>query len=636
MSNSGDIERLVRKISSGGIHPYELYNLYHGLHKVIGVLDYTINNVISYELFKPINYNIYVKKTNDFIKLINNTFIIDILSKYNLKNIDENMIKEPKENLLELLNGNKKIKEELKEIAYKISEIIGEKDCVKIESTEKEGFYLKTTVKRGEILKKKNTEYTIDTSVKSCAKIINPDIKKKSHEYLANEQKIIKINQDNFTKFIVKIQEYIQPLQKIIQAYTEIDFLKCLSQISVENHYIKPEITNRLDYAFLSAKDIRHPIVEKVNEDIKYIANDCNLGETIHDGMLVFGINGIGKSVYLKSVAINVLMAQIGGFVAASSFTFSPFRSLLTRISSNDNLYKGHSSFIVEMLELKSILARSNPYSLVIADELTHGTETQSGTAIICATVIKLAEQGAKFIFTTHLHSLSKMDRITKLSNLGMYHMKVEYKPDTDELVYYRKLKSGSGIPLYGLECCKGLHMDNSFMELATTIRKEILGESKGIIDPENKSKYNSNFYNTECVICGGTQHIHTHHIEEQHMADPEGYIEYFHKDSKFNLVSLCDKCHHNLHKGYYKIDKVYTNENGIKIELKEVSNVFRRQRSLKFTEEQLGKIMELKGTVGILFARKILKNEYNIDISEKTIKNYWYTNELENKKIKK
>lgn len=636
MSNSGDIERLIRKISIGGIHPYEIYNLYYGLHKVISVLDYMIKYIMSYELFKPINYNIYVKKTNDFIKLVKDTFIIETLCKYNIKSISENMIKVPNDELQDLLNKNNKIEEEIKAMSVYLSELIGDKECVKVETTEKEGFYLKTTVKRGDILKKKTNEYTIDTSVKSCAKILSPEIKKKSHEYIANDHKIIKINQESFNKFIIKIQDYIQPLQKMVQLYADVDFLKCLSQISVENHYVKPEITNRIDYAFISAKEIRHPIVEKVNENIKYIANDCYLGETSQDGMLVFGINGIGKSVYLKSVAINVLMAQIGGFVAASSFTYSPFRSLLTRISSNDNLYKGHSSFIVEMLELKSILARSNPYSLVIADELTHGTETQSGTAIICATVIKLAEQGAKFIFTTHLHSLSKMDRIKNLNNLGMYHMKVEYKPDTDELIYHRKLKSGSGIPLYGLECCKGLHMDKSFMELATEIRKEILGEPKGIIDPENKSKYNSNFYNTECVICGGTQNIQTHHIEEQHMADPEGYIEYFHKDSKFNLVSLCDKCHQNLHKGLYKIDKVYTNENGIKMELKEIVNVFRRQRSLKFTEEQLGKIIELKGSIGISLARKILKSEYNIDISEKTIKNYWYTDELENKKIKK
>jgi DNA mismatch repair protein MutS len=297
----------------------------------------------------------------------------------------------------------------------------------------------------------------------------------------------------------------------------------------------------------------------------------------------------------------------------------------MTRILSNDNLYKGYSSFMVEMVELKNILSRASKHSLALADELTHGTETQSGAAIMAATIINLSKSGCRFCFTSHLHQLSKMDRIKELENVGMYNMKVEYLPQEDRLVYHRKLQEGAGIPLYGLECCKGLHLDREFLNLAMEIRKEILDENKMILDPEKKSAYNSDFYLSECNICGTNKTLHTHHIDEQHLAVSNGYIdEKGHKDSLHNLICLCESCHQKLHKGLYKIEKFDTLDGFKKIVLKEEHSPSQMAKSNKYTDAQIKTICSFKTKMGATQARRFLESEYKIKISERTIKKYW------------
>ena len=129
---------------------------------------------------------------------------------------------------------------------------------------------------------------------------------------------------------------------------------------------------------------MRHPIVEKLSTDTTYIPHNIELGyETDQNGILLYGINSSGKSTLMKSIGLNVILAQIGYFVSCSHFEFSPYNSLFTRISGNDNLFRGLSSFMVEMMELMAILKRNNNNTLVIADEICRGTEEKSANIIV-------------------------------------------------------------------------------------------------------------------------------------------------------------------------------------------------------------------------------------------------------------
>jgi hypothetical protein len=152
------------------------------------------------------------------------------------------------------------------------------------------------------------------------------------------------------------------------------------------------------------------------------------------------------NSTFMKSIGIGVIMAQSGMFVPASTFEYSPYDSLFARITANDNIFKGLSSFALEMTELRAILKRTNSKTLVIGDEVCRGTENISGNSIVAATIIQLAKKKSSFIFASHLHELSKMERIKKLKNVKPYHLTISYNEKTNELIFDRLLISWANL----------------------------------------------------------------------------------------------------------------------------------------------------------------------------------------------
>ena len=152
--------------------------------------------------------------------------------------------------------------------------------------------------------------------------------------------------------------------------------------------------------------------------------------------MLLFGTNASGKSSLMKAIGLNVIMAQCGFFVAATKLVYRPYHHIFSRINNNDNIFKGESSFAVEMSELRSILKRANNQSLILGDELCSGTESISALSIFSASVIKLHERKSSFIFATHLHELCNIQKINELNGKGirMCHLKVIYDPKTGKL----------------------------------------------------------------------------------------------------------------------------------------------------------------------------------------------------------
>ena len=166
-----------------------------------------------------------------------------------------------------------------------------------------------------------------------------------------------------------------------------------------------------------------------------------------------------------------IVLAQAGFYVPCSSFTYKPYTAIYTRILGNDNIFKGLSTFAVEMSELGSILRGANKNTLVLGDELCTGTETTSAFCIIQAGLVWLHQRNASFIFATHFHELAEKKEIKRLERLKMKHMVVEHDEERGCLVYYRKLKDGNGSRLYGLEVCKSMPMPREFLDLANSFR---------------------------------------------------------------------------------------------------------------------------------------------------------------------
>jgi DNA mismatch repair protein MutS len=255
-------------------------------------------------------------------------------------------------------------------------------------------------------------------------------------------------------------------------------------------------------------------------------------------------------------------MAQAGMYVACKSLKYYPYCKIYSRIPGGDNLFKGQSTFVGEISEIRNILKSADSRTLVIGDELCSGTETNSAISIVSAGIINLIEKRSSFIFATHLHELATLKRITELENLKIKHLSVKYIEDTNTLVFDRKLKDGAGESVYGLEVCRSLDLDDDFMKLATLIRKEIMGTD--ILLRDKKSKYNSKVIMDKCKICNVKNATETHHIKFQRDADENGFIEHFHKNKKFNLICLCEDCHNKIHNGDLEIFEAILTSNGI------------------------------------------------------------------------
>jgi len=274
----------------------------------------------------------------------------------------------------------------------------------------------------------------------------------------------------------------------------------------------------------------------------------------------------------MKAIGISIIMAQCGLYVPAESFEYGIFDSLYTRISGNDNLFKGHSSFQIEMNELRTILKKASNKTLVIGDEICRGTEYLSANAIVASAILKLVDIKAKFLFATHLHDLAQMDKIKSLSTIKFYHLSVENK--NNELIFSRNLIEGTGEQIYGITVAQYILDDPNFINTAIELKNELL-EKSGIntkLLSNKRSNYNKEIYMDNCTICGSNQKLESHHInwQKDFINSINGEIHknksHIIKDSKANLIILCTKCHDNLHNKNFTISGLVKTSSGIKI----------------------------------------------------------------------
>jgi DNA mismatch repair protein MutS len=343
-----------------------------------------------------------------------------------------------------------------------------------------------------------------------------------------------------------------------------LDYVKSNARTALKYKYFKPEIVENAETSFIDVKNARHPIIEQLIST-EYIPNDIALGwsstlsSTLSNlpsnnvksgtlGMLLFGVNSSGKSSIGKAIALIIIMAQAGMFVPGQ-LRYKPYNKIITRLSGNDDIFKGHSSFVVEMTELRTILRNADASTLSLLDEISRGTEGISSASIAIATIQSLIEKKSSFIISTHMHHIPSFHLIKEIDNsrLRICHLTAIYDEILKELIFSRKLKEGSGSSIYGLEVCKSLDLDKNFLERANNIRRE-MADVQPLILSDKKSKYNTLVKVDLCSICGTNVNLQSHHIKEQHTADDNNFIDHFHKNKEFNILVLCQKCHTNIH----------------------------------------------------------------------------------------
>jgi DNA mismatch repair protein MutS len=358
-----------------------------------------------------------------------------------------------------------------------------------------------------------------------------------------------------------------------------IDIIYSKASIAQKYNYCKPKIVEA-EKSFISAKNLRHCLIEHLQTNELYVTNDITIGKTSDsdcktsenvDGILLYGTNAVGKTSFIRSLGISLIMAQSGLFVPCSEFIYMPYNYIFTRILGNDNIFKGLSTFAVEMSELRTILRLADKNSLVLGDELCSGTENTSAVSIFVAGIQKLHQTKSSFIFATHLHEIVNYEEITTLKSVVLKHMAVVYDKERDLLVYDRKLKDGPGNNMYGLEVCKSLKLPEDFLNAAFNIRMKYHPEEGSMLSLKS-SHFNSKKIMNLCEKCNKNVGKEVHHLQHQTEANENGIInkdgKVFHKNNAANLITLCEDCHNEIHKKNVQHKKVKTSKGYIVTEI--------------------------------------------------------------------
>lgn len=349
-------------------------------------------------------------------------------------------------------------------------------------------------------------------------------------------------NKEVFGELVAQLQGMASDFIRISSFIGCVDELITRATVATSYGWCCPIITTTP--GTLELCELRHPLIEQMQLNELYVPNDVVLSGQ-ENGMLLFGTNAVGKSSLVKSVGIAVVLAQAGFYVPATSMTFCPFTRLFTRILGNDDMFRGLSTFAVEMNELDVILRNADKQSLVLGDELCSGTETTSAVAVFSAGLEHLAAVKATFMFATHLHEIARMQQLLKLDSVQFKHLAVNYDEGLDTLQYVRKLRDGPGNAVYGLEVCRALHMPDAFTERAGQIRRILVGQESSVIS-QRKSRYNSRKVVGTCERCGKAS-TETHHLQHQVSAVGNSRkTATLHNTA--NLMALCDSCHNMFH----------------------------------------------------------------------------------------
>lgn len=623
LENIKDVEKLHRKIQMGKICPNSLYILYTNLQMISQMYDGIKGDTTLLKYFRAdADPERVTKMCNDVMKKIDACFYIercksvdsldfdlsyrDCFVKPGIsKDLDQTYIaNEDGCSILEVIRShcNDLVAiGEKKGTTTKDKEKDKEKEFVKRHETEKAGYSIQTTERRSKLLLEQigkrvkakdhvsKLEYESISQDDSCKKVVktfNFDLSTLQfvkagssavtfvHESLSSVCASISETRNKirdeiglvFHKFVCELKECQESFQTIVSFVTDVDLIQNQAYVARKYKYCKPTIdagNAGEEGSYVDARDIRHCLIERMNEDEIYVTNDISLGLN-ERGLLLYGTNAVGKTSMIRALGICIIMAQAGLYVPCSAFAYRPYTNIMTRILGNDNLFKGMSTFAVEMSELRVILKCADENSLILGDELCSGTEIDSAISIFVAGLQKLHALKSCFVFATHMHEIVGYEEIAQMDKLTTKHMAVTYDRARDMLIYDRKLRDGAGPSMYGLEVCKSLHLPDDFLKMANAIRLKYRDKNRTGDLSFKPSHFNAHKVKGLCELCKQNLGEEVHHLQHQREADANDYIEHFHKNHRANLLTVCESCHLKMHETGQQYKRVFTTgENG-------------------------------------------------------------------------
>lgn len=304
----------------------------------------------------------------------------------------------------------------------------------------------------------------------NAERYITSELKEYEEKILTAEERIEVLENQLFNALVADLGEYVGVLQNDARIVARLDCLLSFTRVARENHYNRPVVDDSLVVEIVQG---RHPVIEReLPAGTPYISNTVRLDNNDTQVMMITGPNMAGKSALLRQTALNVLMAQMGCFVAAESAHIGVVDKVFTRVGASDNISLGESTFMVEMNEAAAILNNISARSLILFDELGRGTSTYDGISIAWAIVeyLNRCKERPKTLFATHYHELNEMEK----SYPGVKNFNVSVKEIDGKVVFLRKLQPGGSEHSFGIHVAKLAGMPASIVDRANAVLHQL------------------------------------------------------------------------------------------------------------------------------------------------------------------
>ena len=293
--------------------------------------------------------------------------------------------------------------------------------------------------------------YVRKQTLTNCERYITEELKNLENQILGAEERVVTLEYNAFCEIRSSIEKQIQRIQKTATLVSTLDVLVSFATVAEDMNYVKPEVDNG---GVIDIKEGRHPVIEKMISNSNFVPNDTYLDEEGNRLAIITGPNMAGKSTYMRQVALITLMAQVGSFVPASYAKIGVVDKIFTRVGASDDLSMGQSTFMVEMMEVATILKEATKNSLVILDEIGRGTSTYDGLSIAWAVAEYIADKekcGAKTLFATHYHELTELENKVE----GVKNYSIAVKEKGEDIIFLRKIVDGGTDESYGVHVAR-------------------------------------------------------------------------------------------------------------------------------------------------------------------------------------
>lgn len=445
ISNIGDLDRIISRAATGKIMPREVLQLGRGLAQFDPIRKLCSGQGTASGVCAPLaELTASIGDCSELLKAITETLTQDAAAAIGKGDVIAAGVSEELDKVREISRGGKDYLLKMQQREIERTGITS----LKISYNNVFGYYIEV---RNAHKDKVPEEWIRKQTLVNAERYITQELKEYEEQILSAEDKIYALESAIYNSLIARIQTAIRTIQKNSMVIAKLDILAGFAELASENRYCRPEIGDGLA---LDIKAGRHPVIETLMKPgEEYVPNDIHLDRDKQQIIILTGPNMSGKSALLRQTALIVLLAQIGSFVPADSAKIGYFDKIFTRVGASDNISRGESTFMVEMLETSMILHNLSERSLVLLDEIGRGTSTYDGMSIARAIVEFIHEygKGAKTLFATHYHELNDLEGI--YPRVKNFHVAV--KEVGKEVIFLRKLKEGGTAHSFGLHVAR-------------------------------------------------------------------------------------------------------------------------------------------------------------------------------------